>query len=213
MSRAASPHRKEEVEADLRAQAPRLGEPVGDVRPAVDLQQAEVDDRVAGAVERRRAEHDEHEHQHEPVGREDAQEPAPEVGAGRGLGPALQVGEHEGPVQQEPGDQEEDRHADVHAGEVRAQRVHAVQPGHKGDVREHDGRRRDRPQTVEAREVVGPGAGRCGDGTGRALEPANSGISAHAKERSYETPTRRCPPRRGRSRPARPPRGSAGCRT
>ena len=159
--------RDEQVEADLGREAPRLVDPVEEPGRVVDLEQTEVGEDVARAVQPALGEPErEVDDQHrEPVAGKDAQDAAPPESVRRRRLPAGEVGRRERPVEQEPRDQEEDRDAGVAVGEQLPEAAVGAVPGLEPGVVQEDGAGGDGPEPVEAREVgVAPGGGLMGVG-------------------------------------------------
>ena len=164
--------------------------PPGMVRLAVGLGEAVVGPEPVGREDAARPQPPRRERQRQPVGRDDAQEAPPRVGAD-GRHRLLALARHdERAVEQEARDAEEDRHADLEAHrEVADERARVLGAREEGGVGAEHRDRRDRAQRIDEGKAVASGPHRrpyCQRG------PAEAGI---------RPPTGR--PRRGRRRPAR----------
>src|SRR5687768_14990585 len=104
----------------------------------------------------RHSDHEEHDREAQPVRRVDPQETALQVRSHSGPVLARKDGLHEGPVEEEAGDQEEDRDADVEAreegAEIEPERLELRLPGEERDVVDEHPKRGDSPKAVEAGE-------------------------------------------------------------
>jgi murein DD-endopeptidase MepM/ murein hydrolase activator NlpD len=118
----------------------------------------------------------------QPVRRQDAQRAPPQVVAGSRCRAAFGGRAEQRPGEQEARQDEEDRHADVEAGEGPAQQRRGVPAGPEGDVGADDRRGRERSRAVQAR--VGTFGtrrrpalhdGRCGHGLPFVRTPAVRG--------------------------------------
>lgn len=166
-------HGERDVEHHLGRQAPQLGQP-GEVplqSHALQLQQVRGPDRPGG----RAGLGDEEEGSHEDgqPGRDQPGRAAQRIGPGVGRRPA---GDHVScvrAVEEEAAEDEEDRHADVHAGQEPGQRLAPGGPGEEPGVGEEHRDGRECPQAFELEEVVRPPRRDGGRGRGRrAHEPA-----------------------------------------
>jgi len=147
--------RQHEIEGNLHDQAPGLGQPdrPGPRPPGmrvIVLDQQQVLNPGPGVPGVRRVEPQQGDGDHRPVRGQDAQRPAAQVGAQRHSLLPGQRGRRPRPVQQKPGQREEDRHADVAAAQRPGHRGsgHRV-PGEPADVGEQHGTRRGGPQAVQ----------------------------------------------------------------
>jgi hypothetical protein len=103
---------QERVEDGLRAEGPRLRQAPVDGRRIVDLQKTEIRRDPPEGEHARETEPDRDHGEGDPVGGDDAQHPRGRVPRNpRRTGPKYPRA-HERPVQEEAGDQEEDRHPD-----------------------------------------------------------------------------------------------------
>ncbi len=146
---------QQQVPADLDGEAPELAElRRAERRPPLvrdeglgEGEQRGPRDRIVdvAAPERRHVDEDEH-----PEGGKDPQRPLPQVRPGSRLRPAVQHRGRPRPVQQQPGQHEEDGHPELPAVEKPARPVRVRQrPRVRGDVVHQHGERGDRPQAVE----------------------------------------------------------------
>ena len=154
------PERQQQVEGDLVGQRPGLLQPAEGRIGRVALQQAVVHHVVPqplDLVASPDVQHDDEHGQGQPVGGVDAQRPIAQVGAGVEPGLPSEPAGHEGPVQQEARQDEEDGHADVEPGQVVAGDVAGGEAHLEADVRHEHAEGGERPQAVEPGE---PAAGR-----------------------------------------------------
>ncbi|GLX04492.1 hypothetical protein Misp03_14190 [Microbispora sp. NBRC 16548] len=153
--------RQQHVEGGLDAQAPHLGEPAWPEAepPGVDLvglaEQQQLQPRLDVAEVRPGPQRHRHGHD-QPVRREDAQGALDQVDAGvRGTLPE-QRGTRVGPVEEQPGQREEDGDRDVAPGEQAAEEVVPQRRRRLDrDVEDEDGDGRERPHAVEGVHMAG----------------------------------------------------------
>ena len=147
--------RQEEVEAHLRAQGPGLGDAEEDLTGEVDLEEEVLGHHpLPPRAHRHRVEDIGQQGQGQPVGRHDAEEPAFPEPTGVGSPNAGEVGHGERAVEEEAGDQEEDRHPDLETAGVDAQRRTRRESGYPGGMEQQHQEHGDGPEPVEAGEVA-----------------------------------------------------------
>ena len=149
------PQGQKGIEGDLQTEGPRRGIAPADRRAGIDLGEAEVGRHTAGREHVVVGHEQGGQRQRHPVGGHDAQDPPPRVRPDRGRCLTAQMVEHERPVEQEAGDDEEDDDADLHAGDERAAGDAECAAVDADRVKEQHAERGQCPDRVEQRKSLG----------------------------------------------------------
>ena len=144
--------RQERVEGDLDAQGPGGEDSAVERAAAVDLQEQVVAPPVVGEDPTEVGPPGEH-GESQPVGGDDAQQAPPGVGPQARPPGAEDLRRQQRPVQQEAGDDEEDRHPDREVAEQRGRPGVGREATEDGGVGDDDAQRGHRPQRVDEREA------------------------------------------------------------